>query len=89
LWTPFTLIVGFVLDTTTNCTGSTALICTRPGHAGIWLGSAGAVLGLAIVVVGSWIHPRRDHGLWALIGLASAAAGFLLTLGLATGAPPE
>jgi hypothetical protein len=87
LWTPFTLIIGFLLATMPNCAGSSALICTPLGRAGIWFGTAGAVLGLAIVVIGSWVRPRRDHGYWAFIGLVVAAVGVLLTFGLATGAP--
>jgi hypothetical protein len=90
LWTPFTLIIGFLLATLPDCANSAAMVCTPAGRLyGIWLGTGSALLGLAVVVICSWIRPRRDHGYWALIGLAVAAAGFLLTLGLANGAPEQ
>lgn len=81
-------MIALVVDTRPGCAGRSAAICTPLGHlAAVWAGSAGATLGLAIVVVACWIHPRRQHGLWAFAGLAVAAAGMLVTFGLATGAP--
>jgi hypothetical protein len=90
LWTPFTLIIGFVVSAVPNCAGSAAAICTPLGHLiAVFGGVAGAVLGLAIVVIGCWVHPRRDHGYWAVVGLAVAGIGFLAALGLMGGAPGE
>ena len=90
LWTPFTLIIGFLVSTVPNCAGSAAAICTPVGHlAAVFGGVAGATLGLTIVVIGCWVHPRRDHAYWAVVALAVAGIGFLVTLGLVGGAPGE
>jgi hypothetical protein len=90
LWTPFTLIIGFLVSTVPNCAGSAAAICTPLGHlTAVFGGVTGATLGLAIVVTGCWVHPRRDHGYWAFVALAVAAIGFLAALGLIGGAPGE
>jgi hypothetical protein len=88
LWTPFTLIIGLFLTAVPDCAGSHAAICTPLGHlTAVFGGVAGAVLGLAIVVVGCWVHPRRDHAYWAFAALAVAGIGFLGALGLIGGAP--
>lgn len=88
LWTPFTLIIGFLVSTVPDCAGSAARICTPLGHlTAVFGGVAGATLGLAIVVIGCWVHPRRDHGYWAIVGLAVAGIGFLAALGMIGGAP--
>jgi hypothetical protein len=88
LWVPFTLIVALVLSAVPGCAGSRAAICTRPGHlAGMWAATAGGALGLTVVALGCWVFPRRHHGLFALTGLALAAAGLLITVGLANSAP--
>jgi hypothetical protein len=88
LWTPFTLIVALVLGTLPYCVGSRAAICTPLGHlAGMWSSTIGGALGLIVVVIGCWVYPRREHGLWALGGLALAIAGLMITVGLADTAP--
>jgi hypothetical protein len=88
LWEPFTLILALVLSSVPACAGSRAAICTRLGHlAGMWAPTAGGTLGLALVALGCWVFPRRHHGLFALAGLALAAAGLLVTVGLANSAP--
>jgi hypothetical protein len=88
LWAPFTLILALVLSTVPGCAGSRAAMCTRLGHlAGMWAATAGGALGLAVVALGCWVFPRRHHGLFALAGLALAAAGLLITVGLANSAP--
>jgi hypothetical protein len=88
LWTPFTLILALVLSTVPGCEGSRAAICSTLGHlAGTWAATAGGALGLALVTLGCWVFPRRHHALFALSGLALAAAGLLTTVGLANTAP--
>jgi hypothetical protein len=88
LWAPFTLILALVLSTVPGCDGSRAAICSRLGHlAGMWAATAGGALGLVVVAFGCWVFPRRHHGLFALTGLALAAAGLLITVGLANSAP--
>jgi hypothetical protein len=88
LWIPFTLIVAMLLSTLPPCAGSRAPICTPPGHLiGTWSATTGAAVGLLTVAIGCWVNPRRHHALFALAGLAVAAAGLLITLGLASTAP--
>jgi hypothetical protein len=86
LWTPFTLVIALILSNQPACTGgSPAAICTRLG--GPWSATIGALLGLLTVVTGCWIHPQRHHNAFALAGLTTAAAGLLITLTVANGAP--
>jgi hypothetical protein len=82
LWTPFTLVIALILS---NLSASPAAICTRLG--GPWSATIGALLGLLTVVTGCWIHPQRHHNVFALAGLTTAAAGLLITLTVASGAP--
>jgi len=88
LWTPFTLIVAVVLATLPECAGSAAGICTAWGHfAAMWSDTAGALVGLLIVVVGAYVYPRRHHAVFALGGLATALAGLLVTVALVDTTP--
>jgi hypothetical protein len=88
LWAPFTVVIAIVQSDLPTCPGSSAAICTRLGHlAGMWTGTATAVLGLAVAVGGCWVWGRRHQALFALVAVAVAAAGLLVTLGLANSTP--
>lgn len=87
LWIPFTVIVGLLVAAEPDCTSSRAAICTPLGHlASVCAGTLGALFGLGILVVGCWVHPRRDHAYWVVVGLTVAAVGFLTMIALLNGA---
>ena len=53
----------------------------------MWSDTAGALLGLLIVAVGAYLHPRRHHALFALAALATALSGLLITIALTNTIP--